>query len=76
MKTKVRKVDENAWADYCVNHLNMHIVIACLKNVTPYHFWRLADHYIYPDLVSRIHIQIRLVDNLWVLVVYHGSLTI
>ena len=52
MKTKVRNFEDNAWADYCVNHL---------KNVTPYQFWRLSDNY--PDLVSRMHIQIRLMGN-------------
>ena len=34
---------------------------ACLKNVTPYQFWRLVDNY--PDLVRRMHIQIRLTGN-------------
>ena len=54
MKTKVRNVEDNAWADYCVNHPSMHIAQACLKNVTPYQFWCLADNH--PDLVSRMHI--------------------
>ena len=39
----------------------MHIAQACLKNVTPYQFWCLADNY--PDLASRIHFQIRLMGN-------------
>ena len=39
----------------------MHITQACLKNVTPYQFWCLADNY--PDLVSRMHIQVRLTGN-------------
>ena len=38
MKTKVRNFEDNAWADYCVNHPGMHIAQACLKNVTPYWF--------------------------------------
>ena len=61
VKTKVRNVEDNVWADYCVNHLGMHIPKACTKNVTPYQFWCLADNY--PDLVSRMHIQIRLMGN-------------
>ena len=44
-----------------VNHPGMHIAQACLKNVTPYQFWCLADNY--PDLVSSVHIQIRLTGN-------------
>ena len=39
----------------------MHIAEACLNNVTPYQFWCLAENY--PDLVSRMHIQIRLMGN-------------
>ena len=61
VKTKVRNFEDNAWADYCVNHPGMHIAQACLRKVTPYQFWCLADNY--PDLVSRMHIQIRLMGN-------------
>ena len=48
-------------ADYCVNHPGMRIAQACLKNLTPYQFLCLADNY--PDLGSRMHIQIRLLGN-------------
>ena len=61
MKTKVRNFEENAWADYCINHPSMHIAQACLKDATHYQFWCLADNY--PDLVSRMRIQIRPMDN-------------
>ena len=71
MKTKVRNFEDNAWADHCVSHPSMHIAQACLKNVTPYHFWCLADNY--PDLVSRMHIRsgVRVILDS---VVYHGTL--
>ena len=39
----------------------MHIAQACLRNAMPYQFLCLADNY--PDLVSRMHIQIRLMGN-------------
>ena len=39
----------------------MHIAQAWLKNVTPHQLWCLADNY--PDLVSRMHIQIRLMGK-------------
>ena len=61
MKTKVRNFEDNAWADYYVNHPGMHIAQACAKNVTPYQFWWLADNY--PDPVSRMHIQIRFMGH-------------
>ena len=39
----------------------MHIAQACLENVMPNQFWCLADNY--PDLVSHMHTQIRLMGN-------------
>ena len=61
VETKVRNIEDNAWADYCVNHPGMHIAQVCLKNVTLYQFWCSADNY--PDLASHMHIQIRLMGN-------------
>ena len=61
VETKVRNFEDNAWTDYCVNHPSIHIARGCLKNVTPYQFWCLVANY--PDLVSRMHIQIRLMGN-------------
>ena len=40
----------------------MHVAQASLENVSPSKFWSLAD--IYPDLVSRLHTQVRLMCNL------------
>ena len=54
MKTKVKNFEENAWADYRVNHPSIHMAQVCLKNVTSFQCWCLADNY--PDLVSRMHI--------------------
>ena len=34
---------------------------ACLLNTPPHRFWSLADDY--PDLVSRLHIQVRIMGN-------------
>ena len=60
VKTNVRNFEDNAWTD-CVNHSSIHIAQACLKNIAPYKFWCLADNY--PDIVSRMPIQIRLMGN-------------
>ena len=40
----------------------MHIAGACLENVPPLMFWAIAD--IYPDLVARRHVQVRLMAGL------------
>ena len=40
----------------------MQIASSCLPNVTPFHFWSLADHF--PDLVSRLHVQVRLMGHI------------
>ena len=39
----------------------MRVAQACLANISPYHFWPIAD--CYPDLVSRLHVQIRVKGN-------------
>ena len=39
----------------------MRIASSCLASVTPFHFWSLADHF--PDLVSRLHVQVRLMGQ-------------
>ena len=72
MKTKVRNSEDNAWADYYVNHPGMHIAQACVKNVTPYQFWWLADNY--PDPISRMHIQIRFMGHFGLNGALNGSL--
>ena len=39
----------------------MHVAQACLLNTPPRQFWSLADDY--PELVSHLHIQVRIVGN-------------
>ena len=39
----------------------MQIAQACLENVSPHKFWSISEQH--PDLVSRLHIQTRLMDN-------------
>ena len=58
---KINKYEKNAWNQYALSHLNLHIARACLENVPPRMFWAIAD--IYPDLVARRHVQLRLMGN-------------
>ena len=58
VKNKVRDL-ERLWLEFYSGHPNMH---ACLENVSPSKFWSIAD--LYPDLVSRLHTQVRLMGNL------------
>ena len=39
----------------------MQVGQSCLKNVPLEQFWSLADSY--PDLVSRLHVQVRLMGH-------------
>ena len=39
----------------------MRVAQACVANISAYHFWSIADRY--PDLVSRLHVQTRLMGN-------------
>ena len=53
--------ENSAWHSYCNTHPEMQIATSCLANVTPFHFWSLADHF--PDLLSGLHLQVRLMSQ-------------
>ena len=53
--------EKSAWHSYCDTHTEMQIASSFLANVIPFHFWSLADHF--PDLVSRLHVQVRLMGQ-------------
>ena len=53
-------------------HPNMQIAQACLENVSPHKFWSISEQH--PDLVSRLHIQTRLMGNFG-LEAFHGLVT-
>ena len=58
VRDSIVRFEKSAWHSYCDTHLEMQIASSCLANVTPFHFWSLADHF--PDLVTRLHVQVRL----------------
>ena len=62
VKNKVRDLESRLWLEFCSGHPNMQVAQACLENVSPSKFWSLAD--LYPDLVNRLHTQVRLMGNL------------
>ena len=55
-------MDNRLWLEFCAGHPSMHVTQTCLENVPTCKFWSLADHY--SDLVSHLHIQVRLMGNL------------
>ena len=61
VKTKIREKENDEWLSYCQDHPGMHVAQACLLNTPPRQFWSLANDY--PDLVSRLHIQVRIMGN-------------
>ena len=62
MRDKVCDFEGHAWDSFCESHPNMRVVQSCLENVSPFLFWSLANQF--PDLVSRMHVQVRLMGNL------------
>ena len=66
---KIVDFERCAWDSFCESHPNMRVAQACLENVSPFRFWSLADQF--PDLVSRLHVQVRLMGNFASTVVYH-----
>ena len=62
VNNKVCDMESRLWLEFCSGHPNMHDPQSCLVNVSPSKFWFLTD--LYPYLVSRLHIQVRLMGNL------------
>ena len=60
-KTKILEKEADDWFRFCSDQPSMQVAQTCLENISPYQFWSTADHY--PDLVSRLHVQIRLMGN-------------
>ena len=53
--------ERRAWDSFREPHPNMRVAQSCLENVSPFRFWSLANQF--PDLVSRMHDQVRLMGN-------------
>ena len=61
MRDKIYDFEGHAWDSFCESHPNMTVVQSCLENVSPFRFWSLANQF--SDLVSRMHVQVRLMGN-------------
>ena len=72
VKTKIREFEENAWIDLVQKHPSFKFARTCLDNVSPHKFWSISDQYP-PDLVCRLHVQIRLMGNFGLVRSYPGQ---
>ena len=61
VKAKVCESEERIWAQYCLDHPSFQLPKICLDSVNSHRFWSIAKDY--PDLVSRLHAQARLMCN-------------
>ena len=50
-----------AWDNFCKSYPETIVAHSCLENVSRFRFWSLANQF--PDLVSRLHVQVRLMGN-------------
>ena len=55
------QVFEDAWSQFCNSHPDMHVAQSCFENISIQQFWSIAGEY--PDLVTRLHTQARLMNN-------------
>ena len=55
---KIKDYEENAWLSFVNDHPNFQIARSCLANLSPEKFWAITAEY--PDLVCRLHVQIRM----------------
>ena len=61
VRDRIRVFEKDAWLQFCDNHSDINIIQTCFENLSPPDFWSLADEY--PDLVTRLHTQARLVGG-------------
>ena len=71
MQGNICDFEGRAWDRFCESHPNMRVVQCYIENVSPFRFWSLANQF--PDLVSQMHVQVRLIGNFVSTLVYHGS---
>ena len=61
VKTKIRVFEVNTWKNFVITHPSYKHGKTCLDLVSPQMFWSISNQY--PDLVARLHVQIRLMGN-------------
>ena len=61
VKTKIRKFEVNKWKNFVIVYPSYKLAETCLDLVSPQMFWSISDQY--PDLVTCLHVQIRLMGN-------------
>ena len=61
VQDKIFDFERRAWDSFCECDPNMRVVQSCLENMSPFRFWSPANQF--PDLVSRLHVQVRLMGN-------------
>ena len=60
VKTKIRESEVNTWKNFVIAHSSYKLAETCLDLVSLV-FWSISNQY--PDLVTRLHVQIRLMGN-------------
>ena len=61
VQDKIVDFERHGLDNFCEFHPNMSVAHSCLENVSPFCFWPLANHF--PDLASRLYVQVRLIRN-------------
>ena len=61
VQDKIFDFERRTWDSFCESHPDMRVAQSCLENSSPFRFWSQANQF--PDLVSRLHVQVRLMGN-------------
>ena len=61
VKTKIREFEVNTWKNVVIAYPSYKLAETCLDLVSPQMFWSISTQY--PDLVTRLHVQIGLMGN-------------
>ena len=61
VRNKIQVFEGDAWSQFYNSHPDIHVAQSCFENMLIQQFWSIADEY--PDLVTRLHTQARLMSN-------------
>ena len=61
VRYKIQVFEGDAWSQFCNSYPDMHVAQSSFGNMSIQQFWSIADEY--PDLVTRLHTQTRLMGN-------------
>ena len=61
LRNRISIFENSLWETYTENHSHMSLFHQTLTEISPSNYWKITS--LYPDLVSKVNIQLRLIGN-------------